>query len=87
MAIDPSHPEAFCEECGRANINWSIDSDRWNLATAHRGQILCPVCFVQRHEAATGLTCAWTLRPITPFRPASPSAGEVGIAKGDNDGR
>lgn len=68
---DQDHPEATCEDCGRPNISWSVDSDRWNLATRVDGYwngVLCPSCFVLRHEKVTGMTASWTLVPATPFR-------------------
>ena len=70
MSNEP-HPESFCHRCGGKNImSWSVDSDRWNLAlTAVEapGGILCPACFVEGHEAATGLVTTWKLVPDRPF--------------------
>lgn len=80
LAIDPAtipaqreagwpdfHPEDYCHHCGRPNIVWWADSDRWNLAVAglERGvaAILCPPCFVTRWEQATGLRAVWHLVP------------------------
>lgn len=69
------HPEDYCHRCGVRNISWSIDSDRFNLAMGgspyvHRWNgIICISCFVELYEAATGLSCSWTLVPATPFRP------------------
>ena len=70
------HPEDYCHRCGIGNISWWIDSDRFNTAMgglpdghAWNG-IVCIQCFVELHQAATGLTCSWTLTPGTPFRPA-----------------
>jgi hypothetical protein len=61
------HPEDFCHQCGRPNISWWADSDRWNLAVEGLGrgvvEILCPCCFVERWEKATGLRAAWHLVP------------------------
>lgn len=67
------HPEDFCHRCGCRNISWSIDSDRFNLAmggqtAVHKWNgIICPQCFVELHEAATGLRCSWSLVPLTHF--------------------
>lgn len=58
-----SHPEDFCDQCGRPNIVWSVDSDRWNLAVSDRAKVLCPVCFVEAWEAATGMQAIWELVP------------------------
>lgn len=62
------HPEAFCHHCGNRNLwSWWVDSDRFNLAMAALGldsaTIVCPVCFVKGHEAATGLRTSWHLVP------------------------
>lgn len=64
---DPSHPEAFCGRCGRLNPSWVVHSDRYNTAV-NRSEIVCPSCFMLAHEAATGMTCTWSLVPATPFR-------------------
>lgn len=66
--IEPDHPEYACERCGRRNIVWYVDSDRFNAAVG-RSAIVCPSCFVIAHEEATGLTCMWELRPATHFKP------------------
>ena len=67
------HPEDYCHRCGGRNASWHVDSDRFNAAmgppTLHRWNgIICPGCFVELHEAATGLTATWTLSPDTPSR-------------------
>lgn len=68
-------PEDYCHRCGGRNVrSWSIDSDRFNAAfgppESHPYQgIVCPGCFVEAHEKATGLACTWKLVPDTPFRP------------------
>ena len=71
------HPEDYCHRCGGRNASWHVDSDRFNAAmgppTLHRWNgIICPGCFVELHEAATGLTATWTLSPDTPFRHIDP---------------
>lgn len=68
------HPETTCDRCGGPNLpSWWVDSDRFNAAMEaiglHRGVIVCPQCFVEGHEKATGMTTSWELRPSTPFRP------------------
>lgn len=76
------HPEEICHRCGGVNVpSWWVESDRFNLAMGppieHQWQgIVCPGCFVQLHEAATGLSCTWTLRPdrLGTFRPISGSS-------------
>lgn len=68
------HPERFCHRCGRRNINWYVESSFWNDAVAGPGRgvvsILCPVCFVEQHEAATGLHIIWEVR-------ADPKSGDL----------
>ena len=68
------HPEDFCHRCGAINPSWSVDSDRFNAALGTYGThrwngIVCVGCFVQLHEAATGLSCSWQLTPLTHFHP------------------
>ena len=67
------HPEDYCHRCGGRNASWWVDSDRFNAAMGkpaeHRWNgIVCPGCFVELHEAATGLTASWRLVPDPPFR-------------------
>ena len=76
------HPEDYCHRCGGRNASWHVDSDRFNAAmgppTLHRWNgIICPGCFVELHEAATGLTATWTLSPDTPFRHIDPEPEPV----------
>jgi hypothetical protein len=60
--ISASHPEAFCQQCGRRNVVWFAPSDIWN-ATMGGGQgILCPVCFIEAAERA-GLYGPWIVAP------------------------
>lgn len=71
------HPEDYCHRCGGRNVSsWWVDSDRFNLAFGPPEQhpyqgIVCPGCFVDAHEKASGLTASWRLLPDpqTPFRP------------------
>lgn len=68
------HPEEYCHRCGGKNVwSWHVDSDRFNTAMGPPAEhqwngIVCPGCFVELHEAATGMRCSWTLVPYTPFR-------------------
>ena len=66
------NPENFCDRCDRENVSWFVDSDRWNMAAEALGlpreAILCPSCFVIGHEAATQMTCSWSMQAGTPFR-------------------
>jgi hypothetical protein len=67
------HPEEYCHRCGGKNVwSWHVDSDRFNVAMGPPAEhqwngIICPGCFVELHEEATGLRCSWTLTPYTPF--------------------
>lgn len=66
------HPEDYCQRCGNRNAgSWSVDSDRFNAAMEAIGlrstSIVCPSCFVEGHEKATGLKCTWQLVPGTHF--------------------
>lgn len=69
------HPEDYCHRCGGRNVaSWFVDSDRFNAAMGapedHQWNgIICPGCFVELHEQATGLMATWKLAPDTPFRP------------------
>lgn len=67
-----NHPEDICERCGGNNPTWSVDSDRFNMAVEALGLtkvvIICPGCFVEGHEKASGMHCSWKLVPATPFR-------------------
>ncbi len=73
------HPEDYCHRCGGRNVgSWFVDSDRFDAAfgspSEHPYQgIVCPGCFVEAHEQATGLRCTWKLEPATPFRPVEAS--------------
>ena len=66
------HPEDYCHRCGACNLSWHVDSDRFNAAMEALGltstAIVCPACFVEGHEAASGMRTSWELRPSTPFR-------------------
>lgn len=61
------HPEDFCHHCGGRNVpSWFVDSDRFNTAFGQQhpySGIVCPGCFVDAHEKATGLTTTWELVP------------------------
>ena len=63
------HPEEFCHRCGGKNVrSWWVDSDRFNAALGHPNEhpyngIVCPGCFVELHEMATGMQTTWKLVP------------------------
>lgn len=59
-------PEDFCHRCGCPNLpSWCVASDLWNRAVEALGltvvTILCPQCFVEGYEKATGLSPTWVL--------------------------
>lgn len=71
------HPEDYCHRCGGRNRSWFVASDRFNAAfgppSEHPYQgIVCTGCFVEAHEAATGLRTTWELVPAEHFHPATP---------------
>jgi hypothetical protein len=58
--------ELICQRCDGPNIwSWSVDSDRFNLSMEalglDAGAVVCPVCFVEGHEKATGLRTTWRM--------------------------
>lgn len=63
------HPEEYCHRCGGINLTWYVDSDRFNTAMGGADNnmrwngIICPGCFVQLHEEATGMYASWKLVP------------------------
>jgi hypothetical protein len=61
---DLSHPETFCQRCGRPNVVWFAPSPLWNKAVPDGG-ILCPVCFIEAAEAAGIHASAWCVSPET----------------------
>jgi hypothetical protein len=67
MSVSADHPESRCEQCGGRNLSWFTSSDRWRAANGwpdnYRDGILCPACFVERWEKATGLRAVWRLMP------------------------
>lgn len=83
------HPEDFCHRCGRRNPVWWVDANQWETATEDRPRgeldILCPSCFVELHEAATGQRFLWELR-ITPTADAETAAGSRERAGGGRTG-
>lgn len=83
------HPEDFCHRCGNRNVgSWFVASDRFNAAMGRHVEhqwngIVCPACFVELHEAATGLRTTWELVP-TMFRPIDePPAAAVTRERGE----
>lgn len=64
------HPEDFCHRCGNRNLrSWYVASDLWDAAWSmiEPGiqSVLCPPCFDELWEKATGIRMTWELRPDT----------------------
>lgn len=64
------HPEDTCEECGGRNVVWFAPNDLWNrvMRGGDRGapdvlEIVCPVCFIRRAEAAGVEATGWLVQP------------------------
>lgn len=76
------HPETYS--------SWVTDTDRFNTALGpphnhpHNG-IVCPGCFVDLHEQATGLMCTWRLVPDTRFIPVDNTPAPDGTFTSDID--
>lgn len=70
------HPEDFCHRCGQQNMCWWVDGDEWNRAMEHAREwqwagIVCPLCFAELWETATGDRIPWRLVPGETTRHAS----------------
>jgi hypothetical protein len=75
--------EDTCQRCGGDNIwSWFVPSDRFNASMEalglNSGAIVCPVCFVDGHERATGMRTSWQLVPDHPFHHIGSIDGERG---------
>jgi hypothetical protein len=61
------HPEDFCHRCGHPNLSWYVDStlwgEAWDRVEPGIQSVLCPQCFAELWELATGLRVTWELRP------------------------
>lgn len=58
------HPEDYCHRCGTRNVwSWSVDNPLWNVAIGATSPILCPQCFTEAYQRATGTEgrCHWEL--------------------------
>ena len=61
--MNPTHPEAWCQECDRPNAVWFAPNKIWNAAVPDRVGILCPACFANAYETATGERPVWRFAP------------------------
>ena len=59
--IDPQHPEATCQACGRRNVVWHAESPLWNRVNGSENGILCPTCFAQRADEQGVGVGSWKL--------------------------
>lgn len=60
--------ERFCHRCKARNIDsWFVASERWREAGFQDNEIVCPQCFTQAWEKATGKLVTWELSidPLT----------------------
>lgn len=60
--------ERFCRRCKARNIDsWFVASERWREAGFQDNEIVCPQCFTQAWEKATGKLVTWELSidPLT----------------------
>lgn len=62
------HPEDYCQRCGHRNMgSWFVAGTLWEAAKMARegdwpgSDIVCPQCFTEAFEAATGLGVTWEL--------------------------
>lgn len=60
-----THPEDWCEICGKPNVIWFTDSEVWNKVVRDRNlpEILCPVCFIKLAENYGIKNTGWKLVP------------------------
>ena len=56
-------PEDFCWVCGRRNPVWNAPPEEWAVAaqvlSAGEGAVICPTCFAEAWEKATGRQVVW----------------------------
>lgn len=69
-------PEDTCDDCGRPNTRWWVDSGLWNHVIRPQGEtadepMLCPVCFVVRAERVIVAPPSWQLLPDARWEPES----------------
>ena len=61
------HPEDFCHRCGHPNLSWFVAGPLWHEAWSQVEpdiqSVLCPQCFGELWERATGLRITWEMRP------------------------
>jgi hypothetical protein len=60
------HPETYCHRCGQRNLHsWATAHDLWSQACETGlmpgSHIVCPQCFTEMWETATGRAVSWTL--------------------------
>jgi hypothetical protein len=86
----PDEETCRCDDCGRANPVWFAPSPLWNLvvggpdATDDPGGIVCPICFIEKAEAAGIMPSdgAWLLTNEAPSPLYVLSASGAAIEQG-----
>lgn len=86
LGMGEAHGDRKCDACHRANPVWFAPSPLWNLviggpeATDDPGGVLCPICFIEKAEAAGIMpaTGAWlvTKEPAASLTSPSPDLAE-----------
>ena len=86
LGMGEAHGDRKCDACHRDNPVWFAPSPLWNLviggpeATDDPGGVLCPICFIEKAEAAGIMpaTGAWlvTKEPAASLSPPSPDLAE-----------
>lgn len=86
LGMGEAHGDRKCDACHRDNPVWFAPSPLWNLviggpeATDDPGGVLCPICFIEKEEAAGIMpaTGAWlvTKEPAASLSPPSPDLAE-----------
>lgn len=86
LGMGEAHGDRKCDACHRANPVWFAPSPLWNLviggpeATDDPGGVLCPICFIEKAEAAGVMpaTGAWlvTKEPAASLTSPSPDLAE-----------
>lgn len=86
LGMGEAHGDRKCDACHRANPVWFAPSPLWNIviggpeATDDPGGVLCPICFIEKAEAAGIMpaTGAWlvTKEPAASLTSPSPDLAE-----------
>ena len=70
--LKATHPEDYCEQCGRKNIVWFAPNDLWNkhirTGTTKPDPMLCPMCFIEILESKGYSPPVWEISPAIMLR-------------------